>query len=271
MDIFRPGAFFDLSSVKYGQVLKKYGLVWEIVRDIRDICSELVNEKGSSVKEIACFQRPLPETVVLWKGRVYHRGFEIKGGDPTKGTFKVVIDGESTTEASVLYAGVVLWDDKIWIGEGVVVEPGALIKGPTVIESGSEIRQGAYIRGRVLIGERCVVGHTTEVKNAIFLDEAKAGHFAYVGDSILGKGVNLGAGTKLANLKMNRRIVTIRLEGEEISTNLYKFGAVLGDGVETGCNSVTNPGVLIGPGSLVWPGVVVPNGYYPANSSLTAC
>lgn len=270
MDIFSPGSFFDLSTVHFGQILKRYDLVWEIIRDIKDICLEYVNGKPSIVGEIGCFQKPLPETIVIWNDKIYRSGFKIHGGDPTKGTFRVTIHGEETTEASVIFGGAILWDEKIWLGKGVVIEPGALVKGPTVIGNGSEIRQGAYLRGRILIGERCVVGHTTEVKNAIFLDQSKAGHFAYVGDSILGKNVNLGAGTKLANLKMNRRMVTIRVEGEEIATNLNKLGAVLGDGTETGCNSVTNPGVLIGPRGLVWPGVVVPSGYYPPNSSLTA-
>ncbi|MGC8719731.1 MAG: glucose-1-phosphate thymidylyltransferase [Thermodesulforhabdaceae bacterium] len=270
MEIFKPGSFFDLSTVKFGHILRRYDLVWEIIRDIKDICLEYANGKPNIVAEIGCFQKPLPDTIVIWQDRIYRHGFRILGGDPTKGTFKVAIDGEETFEASVIYAGAILWDEKIWIGKGVVIEPGALVKGPTVIGDGSEVRQGAYVRGRALIGERCVVGHTTEVKNAVFLDEAKAGHFAYVGDSILGKNVNLGAGTKLANLKMNRRMVTIRIEGEEIPTNLHKLGAVLGDGTETGCNSVTNPGVLIGPRGLVWPGVVVPSGYYPPDSSLTA-
>lgn len=269
MDIFNPGFFFDLSSVRYGQIFKRYTVVWEIVRDIKDICIEVSEGRESSVLEIGCFQKPLPETVVLWQGRLYRKGFKIQGGDTTKGSFKVIVEGEETSEASVIYAGAILWDEKIWIGDGVVIEPGALVKGPVVIGNNSEIRHGAYIRGRVLIGDRCVVGHTTEVKNAVFMDDAKAGHFAYVGDSILGKSVNLGAGTKLANLKMNRRMITIRVNKEEIPTNLHKLGAILGDGTETGCNSVTNPGVLIGPGSLIWPGVVVPGGYYPSNSSLT--
>jgi hypothetical protein len=108
MDIFKPGAFFDLSSVKCGHILRRYSLVWEIVRDIRDICVEVVNGRESSIKDIGCFQKPLPETIVLWKGRIYRKGFEIKGGDPTKNTFSVVIDGEKTTEASVIYAGAVL-------------------------------------------------------------------------------------------------------------------------------------------------------------------
>ena len=102
------------------------------------------------------------------------------------------------------------------------------------------------------------------------MDGAKAGHFAYIGDSILGQDVNLGAGVKLANLKMNRKAVKIKLLDEEIDTGLQKLGAIVGDGSELGCNSVTNPGVLMGPHSLVWPGVLVPGGYYPPNSVISS-
>jgi NDP-sugar pyrophosphorylase family protein len=130
----------------------------------------------------------------------------------------------------------------------------------------SEVRQGAYIRGNCLIGNGCVVGHTTEVKNAILLDGAKAGHFAYIGDSILCNNVNLGAGTKLANLKIIDVEMKIRVEGEVYKTGLRKLGAILGDHTETGCNSVTSPGTLLGKGSLVYPCVNVPGGFYPGRS-----
>ncbi len=268
MEIFKPTAFFDLSGLKYGHLLRSYELVWDVLKDMKGLCDDLIRSGTNIVKELKHLQKPLPETVVIWRDNIYTSGFKIVGGDPTKGAFKVIIGDEETTEATVIFAGAIIWDERVWIGKGVVIEPCALIKGPTVIGDFSEIRHGAYIRGKVLVGERCVVGHTTEVKNAIFFDDAKAGHFAYVGDSILGKAVNLGAGTKLANLKMNRKMVTIKIEGMEIPTNLYKLGAIIGDGVEMGCNCVTNPGVLLGPYSLVWPGVVVPGGYYPPNSSV---
>jgi NDP-sugar pyrophosphorylase family protein len=108
-----------------------------------------------------------------------------------------------------------------------------------------------------------VVGHTTEIKGSIMLDGAKAGHFAYIGDSILGNHVNLGAGTKLANLKMIPGTVTIRAGKEQIDTGRRKIGAILGDRTETGCNSVTSPGTLMGPRSIVYPAVAVPAGHYP--------
>jgi NDP-sugar pyrophosphorylase family protein len=165
--------------------------------------------------------------------------------------------------------GAFLNDNRIIIGPGTIVEPGAFIKGPTVIGCNSEIRQGAYIRGNCLIGNRCVVGHTTEIKGSIMLDGAKAGHFAYIGDSILGKDVNLGAGTKLANLKVIPGSIVIAYDRKRFKTGRRKLGAVLGDGTETGCNSVTSPGTLTGPASIIYAGVAVPGGYYPSKTFFT--
>ena len=129
----------------------------------------------------------------------------------------------------------------ISIGKGSVVEAGAYIKGPCVIGKDCQIRHGAYIRGDVLVGDRCIIGHATEVKNSIFLNGSQAGHFAYVGDSVLGNNVNLGAGTKCANLRLDRK--NIKIEGKD--TGLRKLGALFGDGAQTGCNAVTNPGTIM--------------------------
>lgn len=142
---------------------------------------------------------------------------------------------------------------QIYIAKGAKVEHGAFIKGPCYIGAGTEVRHGAYLRGNVFIGENCVVGHCTEVKHSVFLDGAKAGHFNYIGDSILGNNINLGAGTKLANLKMIPGTVKLKVNDEIIDSELKKFGAVLGDGTETGCNSVLNPGTILAPRSLVFP------------------
>lgn len=155
----------------------------------------------------------------------------------------------------------------ITIGEGSVVEPGAYIKGPCVIGKNCQVRNGAYIRGDVIVGDSCVVGHTTEVKNAIFLNGAQAGHFAYVGDSILGAKVNLGAGTKCANLKLDRRNINLSCNGQTFKTGLRKFGAIMGDGVQLGCNTVTNPGTVLGKRVLGLPCVVL-SGF---KSSRTIC
>ncbi len=135
----------------------------------------------------------------------------------------------------------------ISIGKNTVLEPGAYIKGPCIIGDNCVVRHGAYIRGEFICGNNCVIGHTTEVKHSIFLDHVAAAHFAYLGDSILGNHVNLGAGTKCANLRFDRNEINIRCEGNRIRTGLRKFGAIFGDGAQSGCNSVTNPGTILLP------------------------
>ena len=165
------------------------------------------------------------------------------------------------------------------IEAGARIEPGCVIKGPTVLCAGAEVRHGAYLRGGCLIGPDAVVGHATEVKNSAFLNGAHAGHFAYVGDSILGAEANLGAGVKLANLELRTeeekragavKNIVLRAEGEWIDTGLTKFGAVIGDDVEIGCNAVTSPGALLGPGSWVAPNVTVSKGVYPERTLIRA-
>jgi NDP-sugar pyrophosphorylase family protein len=143
--------------------------------------------------------------------------------------------------------------DSIFIAKGAIVEPGAYICGPCYIEEGGIIRHGAYVRGSVYIGKNAVVGHTTECKGSIFLPHAKAAHFNYVGDSILGHDCNLGAGTKLANLKINHGIIYLRIDNKKVNTELKKFGAILGNRSQTGCNSVTNPGTIMLPESTLLP------------------
>jgi UDP-N-acetylglucosamine diphosphorylase / glucose-1-phosphate thymidylyltransferase / UDP-N-acetylgalactosamine diphosphorylase / glucosamine-1-phosphate N-acetyltransferase / galactosamine-1-phosphate N-acetyltransferase len=143
----------------------------------------------------------------------------------------------------------------VYIDEGALVEPTAMITGPCYIGPKAEVRHGAYIRGNVYVGAKCVVGHTTEVKGAVFFDGAKAGHFAYIGDSILGRNVNLGAGTKLANLKITDGDVYFRdpKTNAQVSSGLRKFGAIVGDDAQTGCNAVLAPGVLMLPKTAVLP------------------
>lgn len=141
----------------------------------------------------------------------------------------------------------------ISIGKNTIVEPGAYIKGPCVIGQDCTVRHGAYIRGNVLTGNRCVIGHDTEIKNSVFLDDCQAAHFAYLGDSILGNDVNLGAGTKCANLKLNHQNIDIRVEDETHPTNRRKLGAIVGDRSQLGCNTVTNPGTLIGKNVFSYP------------------
>lgn len=147
------------------------------------------------------------------------------------------------------------------IGRGTVVESGAYISGPTIIGPNCQIRHGAYIRGHCLIGADCIVGHATELKKVIMLPGAAVPHLAYVGDSILGRRVNLGAGVKTANVKNDRSEVTVIAGPERIATGLNKFGAIVGDRTQIGCNCVTTPGTLIGPDCLVYPTVML-RGFY---------
>ena len=137
----------------------------------------------------------------------------------------------------------------ISIGKGTILEPGAYIKGPCIIGENCEVRHGAYIRGFVLTGDRCLLGHASELKSSILLDDVCAAHFNYVGDSILGNKVNLGAGVKLANLRLDNEMVLV----QKIPTNLKKLGAIIGDGAQLGCNVVTNPGTMIGRGAFCYP------------------
>ena len=206
---------------------------------------------------------PLAETMVLVHDTLLAgKDLSIDFGDATKGKLLVSRNGEPLADATVLMAGAVLVGGKIRIGKGVLIESGAFLKGPLIVGDHTEIRQGAYLRGYCLIGSRCVVGHTTEVKHSIFLDDAKAGHFAYVGDSILGNQVNLGAGTKLANFRFMPGNVRIKTADGHIDSTLRKLGALLGDGVQTGCNSVTSPGTIMAKGTMVMPNVTVPSGYH---------
>ncbi len=259
--MLRPEDFFDLRESGPKGLFRDVEFVWEALGRLKAYLKETLSPNVNRL----CGDM-LTKTRVLWQGEVIEDGFVIDGGDALKGQLKVFRDGVELEGASVVCAGAVLSDDRIQIGQGSVIEPGALIKGPTMIGHHTEVRQGAYVRGNCLVGNGCVVGHTTEMKNSIMLDGAKAGHFAYIGDSILGHDVNLGAGTKLANLKIVNTEINLRIEGRTYKTGLRKLGAVLGDGVEMGCNSVSSPGTLLGKESLVYPTVNVPGGYYPRNS-----
>lgn len=166
-----------------------------------------------------------------------------------------------------LAEGVFLQGSGIVVGEGARIAPGVLIEGPAWIGAGATVRTGAYVRGGSWIGEGAVVGANTEVKRSILLPGSKAPHLAYVGDSILGSGVNLGAGTVLSNFRHDGGEVVIPGPGgERIRTGRRKLGAVLGEGVATGCNSVLHPGVVVGRESMTYPGVMLRSGIYPEKS-----
>lgn len=150
----------------------------------------------------------------------------------------------------------------ISIGKGTVIEAGACIQGPCVLGEDCLVRHGAYVRGNVLAGDRCVIGHDTEIKSSILLNGVRASHFNYVGNSILGNDVNLGAGVKCANLRLDRAEVMISSHRGKIATRLKKLGLIAGDGSQLGCNCVTNPGTLLGKGAFCYPCVNI-GGYVP--------
>ncbi len=167
------------------------------------------------------------------------------------------LDAETGPGAHLRGGGIV-------VGRGASVAPGVVIDGPAWIGEGVEIRTGAFLRGGVWIGDGAVVGANTEVKRSILWPGAKAPHLAYVGDSILGTRVNLGAGTILSNFRHDGGDIVIPgSNGKHIATGLRKLGAVLGDGVATGCNSVLHPGVIVGRESMTYPGTMLRAGIYP--------
>lgn len=160
--------------------------------------------------------------------------------------------------------GVAFIGEDVSIGEGTVVEDGVMIKGPAIIGRNCQIRHNAYIREDVIIGDDCVVGNACELKNSFLFNRATVPHFNYVGDSILGYKAHLGAGVKISNVKLVEGNVLVDLDGKPCDTGLRKFGALLGDLTEIGCNAVLNPGSIIGRGSMIYPntnwrGVLPPN------------
>ena len=155
----------------------------------------------------------------------------------------------------------------VHISEGATISACVRIEGPCFVGAGAELRHAAYLRGDSWICSEAVVGHATEVKHSVLLPGAKAPHFNYVGDSLLGGDVNLGAGVKLSNLRNDGRNVLVRGLGDPVDSRLRKFGAILGEGTGLGCNAVTNPGVVLGMRCNVWPNVTV-SGAHPAGSVL---
>jgi NDP-sugar pyrophosphorylase family protein len=143
--------------------------------------------------------------------------------------------------------------DHVYIGSGTVIENGATIKGPAWIGNNCEIRSGCYIRENVIIGDSVVLGNSCEFKNCIIFNDAQVPHFSYVGDSVLGYRAHLGAGVILSNVRLDRDEISVKKDTRIIPTGLRKFGAIIGDRVEIGCNAVINPGSIIGRNSLIYP------------------
>jgi UDP-N-acetylglucosamine diphosphorylase / glucose-1-phosphate thymidylyltransferase / UDP-N-acetylgalactosamine diphosphorylase / glucosamine-1-phosphate N-acetyltransferase / galactosamine-1-phosphate N-acetyltransferase len=154
--------------------------------------------------------------------------------------------------------------EKVFIGEGTVVEDGVMIKGPAIIGKNCQIRHNAYIREDVIVGDNCMVGNSCELKNVLLFNNVQVPHFNYVGDSVLGYKAHLGAGVKVSNYKLYGDTVTVEVDGKPFDTGLRKFGALIGDHVEIGCNAVLSPGSIIGRGAVIYPNVSW-RGILPAN------
>ncbi len=155
--------------------------------------------------------------------------------------------------------------DDIWVAKTATVAPSASLTGPLIICNNAEIRHCAFIRGSAVIGENAVVGNSTEVKNSILFNKVQTPHYNYIGDSVLGYMSHTGAGTITSNLKSDKSLVTVNYKGKKVKTGVKKFGAMIGDCVEVGCNSVLNPGTVVGRGTSIYPLSMV-RGYVPENS-----
>ncbi|MDJ0756039.1 MAG: hypothetical protein QNJ45_21100 [Ardenticatenaceae bacterium] len=185
--------------------------------------------------------------------------------------------GEGQTIRGAVAPGAYMSDRPIFVEEGAVIEPGAYVEGPAFIARGAVVRHGAFIRENVIMLPNSILGHASEAKNSLFLPNAHAPHFAYVGDSVLGHNTNLGAGTKLSNLTLvsekdkasgKRPTIKLHVNDEVYDTGLAKFGAILGDGAQTGCNAVLNPGCVLGKRALVYANLSLRKGYYPPDTIL---
>ena len=174
-------------------------------------------------------------------------------------------------KALILELGAQLGEDylqpeaNIWVHKTAKVASTAYLGAPCIIGAGTEVRHGAFVRGSALVGENCVVGNSVELKNVILFDNVQVPHYNYVGDSILGYKAHMGAGSLTSNVKSDRTLVVVKNGDEHIPTGLKKFGAMLGDRVEVGCNSVLNPGTVIGKDTNIYPTSCV-RGVVPANS-----
>lgn len=159
--------------------------------------------------------------------------------------------------------------ENVWIAKSVTIANTATINGPLIIDEDTEVRPGAFIRGNAIVGKNCVVGNSTELKNVVLFNTVQVPHYNYVGDSILGTHSHMGAGSITSNVKADKTLVVVKNGDEKVETGLKKFGAMLGDYVEVGCNSVLNPGTVIGRNSNIYPLSSV-RGVIPADSIFKA-
>lgn len=163
--------------------------------------------------------------------------------------------------------------DDIWIHKSATIAKTATLNGPLIIDADTEVRPGAFIRGKVIVGKNCVVGNSTELKNVVLFNTVQVPHYNYVGDSILGTHSHMGAGSITSNVKSDKTLVVVKNGDEKIETGLKKFGAMIGDYVEVGCNSVLNPGTIIGRNSNIYPlssvrGMIPDNSIFKGNGNV---
>ena len=166
-------------------------------------------------------------------------------------------------------------EEGVWIAKDAKIFPSAYIGAPCIIDHGAEVRHCAFIRGSAIVGKNAVVGNSTELKNVVLFDNVQVSHYNYVGDSILGYKAHMGAGSITSNVKSDKTLVTVHIPDAPIETGRKKFGVILGDNVEVGCNSVLNPGTVVGRCSNIYPvscvrGVVPANSIYKAKDNIVA-
>lgn len=163
----------------------------------------------------------------------------------------MVGESQAHIETDITHAAYI--GQKISIGRGTIIEPGVVIHGPAIIGKHCHLRTGTYIRGNVIIGDNCIIGNSTELKNALIFNDTTVPHFNYIGDSILGHSVHLGAGAVLANFKSGGSEITVTTIRQTYHTKLHKFGSIIGDDSEIGSNAVLNPGTIIGKRCTIYP------------------
>ena len=252
MSYFYDTYFPQLDNFAHNGIFQNIKQVWDPLKDLNKIIVRILAEDttGDAIESVPGITI---DTTNLIKSIVVERWIKLK-------------------------APIISQALDIRIDRGTVLEPTAIIKGPAVIGKNNDIRQGSYLRGNVMVGNNCVIGHCTEIKNSILMNHVEAGHFNYIGDSILGSYVNMGAGSRLANVqfrglqeKRNGVIndIEISIENKLISTGLPKLGSIIGDNVEIGCNAVLSPGALIGKDNWVYPNCTVSKGFHPPGHFIT--
>ena len=252
MSYFSNIYFPQLNNFAHKNIFQNIEQVWDPLKDLNKIIIKIL-EGNTGLNAIESMPGLTVDTSNLAKGIIVNRWIKL--------------------ETPIISQSL-----DIRIGSGTVLEPTAIIKGPAIIGNDNDIRQGSYLRGNVITGNGCVIGHCTEIKNSILMNHVEAGHFNYIGDSILGSYVNMGAGSRLANVqfrglqeKINDVIndIEISIENKTIPTGLSKFGSIIGDNVEVGCNAVLSPGTLIGKDTWIYPNCTVTKGFHPPGHFIT--